>query len=259
MFWVRILCMNRSGRLGYCRPPPLRDNVPHGLLSPTLLRFVSSALSHKMFFFLAKLALQGNRANGEKSLPGAVPGPKKRTKTVPKSGSFQTEVFCSVAKKVPKIGPAPALAWTWSAETGSASGKHLRKMQNLRLKVRTQRRPAQFSCGDLPPKRRSNRNVLWRAFNLMVTKLYFQGPKMWTPSLRQSAQCWRAMAKALRTTVRNTTELQVTDTKPCFPPPKMRSLCRLWTYFKGTSMWFWRYNPFQPPKWEHLHFSRPGR
>ena len=81
------------------RPPPLRDNVPHGLLSPTLLRFVSSALSHKMFFFLAKLALQGNRANGKKSLPGAVPGPKKRTKTVPKSGSFQKEVFCSVAKK----------------------------------------------------------------------------------------------------------------------------------------------------------------
>ena len=53
--------------------------------------------------------------------------------------------------------------------------------------------------------------------------------------------------------------LQVTDTKPCFPPPKMRSLCRLCTYFEGTSMWFWRYNPFQPPKWEHLHFSRPGR
>ena len=31
------------------------------------------------------------------------------------------------------------------------------------------------------------RVVLWGAFNLMVKKLYFQGPKIWTPSLRQSA------------------------------------------------------------------------
>ena len=30
-------------------------------------------------------------------------------------------------------------------------------------------------------------NILWGAFNLMVKKLYFQGPKIWTPSLRQSA------------------------------------------------------------------------
>jgi len=31
-----------------------------------------------MRFFLAKLALQGNPANGKKSLPGEVPGPKKK-------------------------------------------------------------------------------------------------------------------------------------------------------------------------------------
>ena len=34
-----------------------------------------------MHFFLAQLALQGNRANGKKSLPSRVPGLKKGTKT----------------------------------------------------------------------------------------------------------------------------------------------------------------------------------
>ena len=37
--------------------------------------------------------------------------------------------------------------------------------------------------------------LLWGAFNLMVKKLYFQGPKIWTPSLRQSALRERPMPK----------------------------------------------------------------
>ena len=75
-------------------------------------------------------------------------------------------------KKIPKIGPGPALAWTWSAEKGSSSGKRHREMPNLRLKVQTQRRPAQCSSGDRLPERRSY-HVLWGALDLRVTKLYF--------------------------------------------------------------------------------------
>ena len=88
-------------------------------------------------FFLAKLALQGNRANGKKSLPGAVPGPKKRFKTVPTSGLFQKKSSAQWPKKSSKNWTGPCLSLKWSAQTGSASGKHLRKMHNLCLKVRT--------------------------------------------------------------------------------------------------------------------------
>ena len=34
----------------YSRPPPLRDNVPHGLLSPTLLRLFHLRSATKCFF-----------------------------------------------------------------------------------------------------------------------------------------------------------------------------------------------------------------
>ena len=61
-------------------------------------------------FFLTQLALRGHRANGKKPLPGRVPGPKKETKMVPKSGSFQKEFFCSVAKKSPKNWTGPCLS-----------------------------------------------------------------------------------------------------------------------------------------------------
>ena len=73
---------------------------PTAFLAPTLIAktcFICTQPKHA--FFLAQLALQGHRANGKKPLPGRVPGPKKGTKMVPKSGSFQKEFFCSVAKK----------------------------------------------------------------------------------------------------------------------------------------------------------------
>ena len=41
--------------------------------------------------------MQDNRANGKKSFPSHVPGPKKRTKMVPKSGPFQKEPKISLA------------------------------------------------------------------------------------------------------------------------------------------------------------------
>ena len=81
-------------------------------LAPTLIAktcFICTQPKHA--FFLAQLALQGHGANGKKALTGRVPGPKKGTKVVPKSGSFQKEFFCSVAKKSPKnwIGPCLSL------------------------------------------------------------------------------------------------------------------------------------------------------
>ena len=73
---------------------------PTAFLAPTLIAktcFICTQPKHA--FFLAQLALQGHRANGKKPIPGRVPGPKKGTKMVPKSWSFQKEFFCSVAKK----------------------------------------------------------------------------------------------------------------------------------------------------------------
>ena len=61
-------------------------------------------------FFQAQLAAQDDRANGKKSFPRRVPGPKKRTKMVPKSGPFQKEFFCSAAKKSSKNWTAPWLS-----------------------------------------------------------------------------------------------------------------------------------------------------
>ena len=73
---------------------------PTAFLAPTLTAKTCFLCTQpQSAFFLAQLALRGHRANGKKPLPGRVPGPKKGTKMVPKSGSFQKEFFCSVAKK----------------------------------------------------------------------------------------------------------------------------------------------------------------
>ena len=84
---------------------------PTAFLAPTLTAktcFICAQPQNA--FFLAKLALQGNRSNGKKSFPGRVLGPKKRTKMVPKSGPFQKEFFCSAAKKSPKNWTGPWLS-----------------------------------------------------------------------------------------------------------------------------------------------------
>ena len=168
---VATACQNHD-RITYSRPPP-HTMCPTAFLAPTLTAktcFICTQPQNA--FFLAQLALQGNRANGKKSLPGRVPGPKKGTKMVPNSGSFQEEFFLLSGQKKSQKLDRPALAWTWSAEKGSSSGKRYREMPNLRLKVRTQRRPAQCSSGDRLPERRSY-HVLWGALDLRVTKLYF--------------------------------------------------------------------------------------
>ena len=84
---------------------------PTAFLAPTLTAktcFICTQPQNA--FFQAQLAVQDNRANGKKSFPGRVPGPKKRTKMVPKSGPFQKEFFCSAAKKSPKNWTGPWLS-----------------------------------------------------------------------------------------------------------------------------------------------------
>ena len=136
----------------YSRPP--QTMCPTAFLSPTLQRLVSSALSHTMRFFWPNLRCKVIQPMAKSRCLVKFPAKKKRFQNL---GPFKKNSSIHWPKKNPKIGPGPALAWTWSAETGSASGKHLREMPNLRLKVRTQRRPAQFSCSDRLPERRSNR------------------------------------------------------------------------------------------------------
>ena len=83
---------------------------PTAFLAPTLTAktcFICTQPQNA--FFLAQLALRGHGANGKKPLPGRVPGPQKGTKMVPKSGSFQKEFFCSVAKKSSKNWTGPCL------------------------------------------------------------------------------------------------------------------------------------------------------
>ena len=90
-------CLRKSYR--HSRPPP-HTMCPTAFLAPTLTAktcFICTQPQNA--FFLAQLALQGNRANGKKSLPGRVPGPKKGTKMVPNSGSFQEEFFLLSGQK----------------------------------------------------------------------------------------------------------------------------------------------------------------
>ena len=84
-------CLGKSYR--HSRPPP-HTMCPTAFLAPTLTAktcFICTQPQNA--FFLAQLALQGNRANGKKSLPGRVAGPEKGTKMVPNSGSFYKEEF----------------------------------------------------------------------------------------------------------------------------------------------------------------------
>ena len=166
---VATACQN-DDRITYSRPPP-HTMCPTAFLAPTLTAktcFICTQPQNA--FFLAQLALQGNRANGKKSLPGRVPGPKKGTKMVPNSGSFQEEFFLlSGQKKSQKLE-------TWSAEKGSSSGKRYREMPNLRLKVRTQRRPAQFCTVGCPTAFLAP-TLTAKTFHLhSATKCIFSGP-----------------------------------------------------------------------------------
>ena len=150
----------RSNRNVYSRSPLLRDNVPHSLLSAHSAKICFICTQPQSAFFLAKLALQGNRANGKKSFPGRVPGPKIRTKMVPKSGPFQKEFFCSAAKKSPKNWTGPWLSL--NMVNGNRFSKWQTPLRNAKCSFQaanpTPPSPIQ-PCGDRQPERRSNRNV----------------------------------------------------------------------------------------------------
>ena len=84
---------------------------PTAFLAPTLTAKTSFICTQPQnAFFLAQLALQGNRANGKKSLRGRVPGPKKGTIGTIFRVVSRRILLAQWPKKVPKIGPGPALA-----------------------------------------------------------------------------------------------------------------------------------------------------
>ena len=155
---------------------------PTAFLAPTLTAktcFICAQPQNA--FFLAKLALQGNRSNGKKSFPGRAPGPKKRTKMVPKSGPFQKEFFCSAAnKKSPKNWTGPWLS------LNMVNGNRFQQVANTSAKCqmfvsRCEPNAAQpNSAVWRSPARKTieSKRVLWGAFYLKVKKLYFQGPKI---------------------------------------------------------------------------------
>ena len=148
-------CLGKSYR--HSRPPP-HTMCPTAFLAPTLTAktcFICTQPQNA--FFLAQLALQGNRANGAKSrYLVEFPAQKKEPKWFQILGRFKKNSSCSVAKKSPKNWTGPCLSLNMvRRKMGSSSGKRHREMPNLRLKVRTQRRPAQCSSGDRLPERRS--------------------------------------------------------------------------------------------------------
>ena len=150
--------------------------MPHGLLSAHSAKICFICTQPQSRFFLAKLALQGNRKS--RSLV-VFPAQKKRTKMVPKSGPFQKEFFCSAAKKSPKNWTGPWLS------LNMVNGNRFNKWQTpLRCQMfvsRCEPNAAQpNSAVRRPPARKTieSKRVLWGAFNLMVKKLYFQGPKI---------------------------------------------------------------------------------
>ena len=103
----------KDNRIETCTVGPhfFETMCPTAFLAPTLTAktcFICAQPQNA--FFLAKLALQGNRSNGKKSFPGRVPGPKKEPKWFQNLGRFKKNSSAQRPKKVPKIGPAPGLA-----------------------------------------------------------------------------------------------------------------------------------------------------
>ena len=88
------------------------------------------------------------------------PAQKKEPKWFQNLGRFKKNSSCSVAKKSPKNWTGPCLSF-----------KRHREMPNLRLKVRTQRRPAQCSSGDRLPEQRSYHVLWWQNCTSRAQKL----------------------------------------------------------------------------------------
>ena len=111
------------------------------------------------------------------------PAQKKEPKWFQNLGHFKKNSSAQWPKKSPKNWTGPCLSLNMVR-------------RNRFIKWQTPARNAKSSFeganpnaaqpGDRLPERRSNRNVLWGALDLRVTKLQFQGPNIGT-SPRQSA------------------------------------------------------------------------
>ena len=113
-----------------------------------------------------------------KSRPLVVfPAQKKEPKWFQNLGRFQKEFFCSAAKKSPKnwTGPWLSLNMVNGKQVANTSAKCQMFVS------RCEPNAAQpNSAVRRPPARKTieSKRLLWGAFNLMVKKLYFQGPKI---------------------------------------------------------------------------------
>ena len=84
--------------------------MPHGLLSPTLLRFVSSALSHKMFFFWPNLRCKVIEPMVKSRYLVRFPVQKKEPKRFQNLGRFKKKSSAQWPKKSPKNWTGPCLS-----------------------------------------------------------------------------------------------------------------------------------------------------
>ena len=101
---ARTTIVSRTG-------PPSHTMCSTAFLAPTLTAktcFICTQPQNA--FFLAQLALQGNPANGKKSLLVEFPAQKKEPKWFQILGRFKKNSSCSVAKKNPKNWTGPCLS-----------------------------------------------------------------------------------------------------------------------------------------------------
>ena len=105
------------------------------------------------------------------------PAQKKEPKWFQNLGRFKKNSSCSVAKKSPKNWTRPCLSLNMAAEKSSSSGKRHREMPNLRLKVRTQRRPAQVATAC----QNDDRITYCGGLGSEGDKTILLGPKNWNP------------------------------------------------------------------------------
>ena len=150
--------------------------MPHGLLSAHSAKICFICTQPQSRFFLAKLALQGNRKS--RSLV-VFPAQKKEPKWFQNLGRFKKNSSAQRPKKSPKNWTGPWLS------LNMVNGNRFNKWQTpLRCQMfvsRCEPNAAQpNSAVRRPPARKTieSKRVLWGAFNLMVKKLYFQGPKI---------------------------------------------------------------------------------
>ena len=171
---------------------------PTAFLAPTLLRFVSSAFSHKVGFFWPNLRCKVI----EKVVPWSCSRPKKKNQNGSKIWAVSKRILLLSGQKKSQNWTGPWLS------LNMVNGNRFNKWQTpLRCQMfvsRCEPNAAQpNSAVRRPPARKTieSKRVLWGAFNLMVKKLYFQGPKICNPISSSKCIALAPHAKVLRTTM----------------------------------------------------------